>query len=176
MLDISRLTVGTIRIEPSEMDLEALVVEIVERHSEQFRVAGIEVKLSSSGATYGYWDRLRLDQVLSNLFLNAIKYAPRAVLEVRIKNEMHQVTAEIEDHGPGIKKEDQEKIFERFARKNVDVNIAGLGLGLYIAKQVVVAHGGSIEVESKPAKGACFKLTLPKLPPKPAESFTGLNC
>ena len=164
MLDLSRITTGHIQLQPELIQLNTLVQEAVETFAQQFASAGITYKLEQDQEISGYWDRVRLEQVLNNLFLNAIKYAPQSPLEVRVLDRFENVIIEIEDHGPGVNKMHREKIFERFERGGADVNSAGLGLGLYISKQIILHHGGEILVTESKGHGACFRITLPKKP------------
>ena len=162
MLDLSRIRTGTFRLEPEKVELCALVRELVERYQPQFYSAGIEVKVSTCDEVAGTWDRMRLEQVISNLFNNAIKYAPKAPLEVRVSRpNADEVLIEFHDQGPGISKTHQSKIFERFERAGADTSVSGLGLGLYISRQIVRGHGGDMEIDEAQEKGACFKVKLP---------------
>ena len=95
---------------------------------------------------------------------NAIKYAPGHPIQIRVSLEGESVILIVRDFGPGIPKERQSKIFELFERANVSRNVSGLGLGLYIVKQIVIGHHGNIRVESDEEKGTKFIIELPLLP------------
>jgi signal transduction histidine kinase len=109
----------------------------------------------------GRWDRDRLEQVLANLLTNALKYAPRAPLRVSTRAEGERVVLEVQDGGPGIAPEDQQRILERFERLVHASQVSGLGLGLHIARHIVAAHGGAIRLHSAVGEGARFVVELP---------------
>jgi two-component system sensor histidine kinase KdpD len=107
-------------------------------------------------------DRERLKQVLMNLVENAVKYSPAgAEVNVRAWADNGLVLVEVGDHGPGIPREQQGLIFEKFGRVNVGGGKPGSGLGLFIARSIAEAHGGSLKVRSAPGQGATFTLELP---------------
>ena len=107
------------------------------------------------------FDPLRLEQVVSNLLTNAIKYGPGKPIEVTVARDVRNARILVRDHGIGVAKEQQGRIFERFARAVSVREYGGLGLGLYISRQIAEAHGGSIEVQSAPGEGATFVLEFP---------------
>jgi signal transduction histidine kinase len=111
----------------------------------------------------GEWDRLRLEQVLDNLVANAVKFGAGHPVEVSAEAgaEDGSVRLEVSDHGIGISPEDQRRIFDRFERAVPATHYGGLGLGLWIVRNIVQAHGGDIRVESEPGKGSRFEVTLP---------------
>jgi signal transduction histidine kinase len=112
----------------------------------------------------GRWDRLRLERVLTNLLSNALKYGRGQPVEVRVRRVGELARLEVRDHGPGIPLEEQPYVFERFKRVSSAVEKAGFGLGLYIVRQLVEAHGGTTRVESVPGEGAAFIVELPLTP------------
>jgi PAS domain S-box-containing protein len=164
LLDVSRIASGQITLQRADLDLADAVEEIVERFAETAAVAGSTIEFRSAGAVRGRWDRLRVEQITENLIGNAIKYAPRApiVVTVSARDEMASLT--VRDNGPGIPAEDRERIFGPFERAVSTRNYGGLGLGLYIAHQNAVAHGGRITVSSEPGAGATFVVELPLQP------------
>jgi signal transduction histidine kinase len=107
------------------------------------------------------WDRLRIDQAITNLLTNALKYGDRQPVELRIESVGELVRVSVQDRGIGIAPEDLERIFGRFERAVSSRKISGLGLGLYITRQIVEAHGGQIRVESRLGEGSRFTLELP---------------
>lgn len=160
LLDVSRLTAGRLVLAPDEMDLWALVQGVAGRFSEQAQRAGCELLLEGSPLV-GRWDPSRLDQVITNLVANAIKYGPGAPVEIRLEARPAGARVEVRDHGVGVAADDHERIFERFERALSARNYGGLGLGLWIARRLVEAHGGAIRVESQPGAGARFIVELP---------------
>ena len=108
-------------------------------------------------------DALRIEQVVSNLLSNAARYAPGAPVDVLLEQEDRTVRLVVRDQGPGIPAEQRDAVFERFVRAGPPETAGGLGLGLYIARQIVTAHGGSIRAWN-PGKGAAFTIELPTTP------------
>jgi signal transduction histidine kinase len=125
------------------------------------RGAGCELSLKADGAIVGNWDRLRLEQVLTNLLANACKYGKGHPVEVWVEEVNGGARFGVIDHGIGIALEDQRRIFERFERAVAPRHYSGFGLGLWIARQVVDAHGGKIELTSAVGGGSRFIVELP---------------
>jgi signal transduction histidine kinase len=173
LLDVSRITSGKLTLDVQEISAVELVHEVLERLGEEIRAAGCEVVIASGEQVRFWGDRLRLDQVISNLVSNAAKYAPGARVTVRVRAIERGVEIDVEDDGPGIDPADHERIFSRFERAVGDrVNVAGLGLGLYIAREIARAHGGDLAVESAIGRGARFTLRLRRDPlPSPARAL-----
>jgi two-component system CheB/CheR fusion protein len=167
LLDISRIQTGRFEIDPSEVDVAALVEEIAVRFSEQLAQAGSELELHLDRALTARWDLRRMSQVLANLVSNAIKYAPQTPITISTQRLDGHAQIVVEDKGPGIPEDKQESIFERFERAGASPNIGGLGLGLFITRQIVEAHEGAIRVESKPGHGAKFIIELPLVVSRP---------
>jgi PAS domain S-box-containing protein len=162
LLDVSRVTSGRLALEPETIDLTALVRDTVERLTEESVKAGCRIQLQAPGPVLGMWDRQRLDQVVTNLVSNAIKYGAGCPIELKIEQTEAAAVLTVRDHGIGIDAEHQARIFGRFERAVSDRNYGGLGLGLWIARQIVEAHGGTIRVESAPGRGALFAVGLPR--------------
>lgn len=165
MLDLSRINVGRLTLAPEDMDLVALVREILARFEQQFSEAGIPFSFESSESELlGRWDSGRMDQVITNLLTNALKYGARRPIEIRVgRLPGDQVELQVRDHGIGISPEDQARVFERFERAVSEQHFGGLGLGLAIAREIVRAHGGEIELQSELGKGSTFTVRLPRL-------------
>ena len=162
MLDVSRITSGRLVLEVDEVPVRALLEEVAHRLEHQLAEAGcpIRVECEHEGTVQG--DRLRLGQVLENLVGNAAKYAPGGLVTLRARTDAGALLLEVEDRGQGIAPEDQQRIFARFERAVRDArHIGGLGLGLYIAREIVRAHGGDISVASEVGRGATFRVALP---------------
>ena len=161
LLDVTRIETGKLTYKFEPFDLNIMTKEIIERFSEEAKYAKIKFKLSLQENVSTICDRYRIEQVLINLISNAIKYGSNSLIEVSVFKEPGRAIFTIKDNGMGIAKDMQSKIFERFERAINSTNISGLGLGLYITKQIVDAHQGSIEVESELNKGSTFKVCLP---------------
>ena len=164
LLDVSRVTAGRLVLELAEFDLAEVAREVAERFESQAESAGSELRLRTR-QVLGRWDRTRIDQVLTNLVSNAIKYGNGQPVEVTLEEREATALLTVRDHGMGISPENQQIIFERFERGRDTSMVSGLGLGLWIAKRMVEAHGGAIAVESAAGAGATFTVALPKAPP-----------
>lgn len=166
LLDVSRITADRLILELEECDLSELVREVVELFRPELEQAGIKLKLNIQPNIKGRWDRVRIQQVVSNLLLNAKKYGRSKPVEVSLQlaeNAKLGTEAKImvQDHGIGISKDEQEKIFGRFERLAPLENYDGLGLGLFICRSIVKAHGGLISVQSSLNDGSIFTVELP---------------
>jgi signal transduction histidine kinase len=113
----------------------------------------------------GAWDASRLDQVITNLLSNAIKYGAGKPVEITVDVTGDRAVLAVHDYGLGIPTEDQDRIFRRFERAASSRNYAGIGLGLWIVKQIVEALGGTVSVDSRPELGATFTVDLPRTRP-----------
>jgi len=160
LMDVSRITAGRLHLETEDVDLAALAGDVVDRFKEDAARAGCEIVLRAAGRVQGRWDRLRLEQVVTNLLSNALKFGAGHAVEVTVTEGEHARLV-VRDHGMGIAREDLERVFDRYERATAARGIAGLGLGLYIVRQILVAHGGSIRVESEPGAGSAFTVELP---------------
>ena len=123
--------------------------------------AGCELSREISGPLLGTWDALRVEQILTNIVANAIKYAAGAPIKVTLFQDGDEAVLRVRDHGPGVPEQDLQRIFGRFERAASMRHYGGLGLGLYVSNQIVQAHGGEIHAESGPAPGARFVMALP---------------
>jgi signal transduction histidine kinase len=163
VLDTSRIEAGTFSYRFDEVDLASLVDEAVEAAALAQQEVPVHVSVRSGALPTIRGDRARLRQVLGNLIENAVKYSPEDG-EVRISAAAANgaVQIDVRDSGPGIPRDQQERIFEKFGRADVEGGSKpGTGLGLFIARSIAEAHGGSLEVASGTGPGATFTLTLP---------------
>lgn len=160
MLDIARLNSGKFSHHPEEFEIKSLVLEVVERYRGQtgFDNQVIEVL---GDEVVGKWDRYRIEQVIINLLTNAIKYGANKPIEISIFPQGKFVSICFKDQGIGIHEEDQARIFQQFERAVSASEVSGLGLGLYIVRQIVEAHGGVVLVTSRLGHGSEFKVVLP---------------
>ncbi len=164
LLDASRLEAGKLPLEEEPVAVDALAERVAERFRTQTDAHQIDVKFPSDFPVVA-GDPARLEQVLNNLLSNAIKYSPkggRIRLAGRATDERIIIT--VTDEGVGIPFEEQPHIFESFFRgsREYQQQTSGAGLGLYLAKAIVEAHGGQIWVESDPGEGAAFSFDLPR--------------
>ncbi|MCF4996769.1 response regulator [Pseudomonas syringae] len=161
MLDVSRIRTGKLSIRPSPVDLRKLVQTLLENLAQQIEAAETSVSLEADDPVLGCWDEFRIEQVVTNLMTNALRYGGRNPVQVRVYRQGNEARVEVQDQGIGISEENQKRIFQQFERVSAKTVIAGLGLGLFISEQIVAAHGGSIVVESRINEGALFRVCLP---------------
>lgn len=163
LLDVSRIESGKLPFTMEELDLCEILNESIENNRLTFTRHQLIVSNEARVKVYG--DRHRLEQVMSNILLNAVKYSPRADrIEVSTTADEHKVTVAVKDFGMGIEGAHLTRIFDRFYRaENVAHSITGLGLGLYISSEIIKRHDGRIWAESEIDKGSTFYFTLPLL-------------
>ncbi|SET40330.1 PAS domain S-box-containing protein [Myxococcus fulvus] len=165
LLDVSRITAGKLRLEREEMDLAALVRELVPRYAEELARAGCALRLETPPTATGSWDKLRVEQVIQNLLSNAIKYGRGHPIEVQVGVDDQRAWLLVRDEGVGIAVEAQSRLFQRFERLASERHYGGLGLGLWIVRQIVDAMDGRILVRSASGQGSTFTVELPRRPP-----------
>jgi signal transduction histidine kinase len=159
MLDVSRISTGKLLIKKTNFNLSELLEELVERFLPQFEAVKCTVHREIYPEVYGVWDSYKIEQVINNLLSNAIRYSPHKNIFISLsKSETHAIL-KVQDEGMGIAEHNLERIFERFER--ISSVISGLGLGLYITRQIVNLHNGSIKVESQLGVGSTFIIELP---------------
>jgi PAS domain S-box-containing protein len=161
LLDVSRIATGRFELNRRRFDLADVVREVSEQLHDSADKAGCELRVRVDGAAPGTWDHLRVQQVLTNLVSNALKYASGAPVDIALSQRRGRAVVEVRDRGPGIPDADLPRIFERFERAAPTKHYGGLGLGLYVARQIVEAHGGAIDAQNDPAGGAVFTFELP---------------
>lgn len=158
LLDVSKIQSGKFHFAFSKGTVSEVVEEVVDRHKEVITSSGCTLYVSDIPDVIVSWDKMRIEQVLINLLMNAVKYAPGKI-ELNIKEEKGSIIMEVRDHGDGIDPDKLKNIFERFSRATND-SISGMGLGLYIVKEIVEGHGGEVNVVSS-SEGTSFTVTLP---------------
>lgn len=161
MLDVSRARTGKLAIAPAPFDLAASARAVVEAIQAQAEGSGVALTLSAPPALPMVGDEFRIEQVITNLLTNALRYGQGKPVAVTVGTRQNEAFVSVRDQGMGIAPADQERIFEQFERTEGVTQIAGLGLGLYIARQIAQAHQGRLEVRSALGDGAEFILSLP---------------
>jgi signal transduction histidine kinase len=165
LLDVSRMHAGRMLYRLEEVELSGLVAETIERFADQLEAARCPVQVSAPDKLLMSCDRFRVEQVLTNLLTNAMKYGAGMPIRVSVSPIEGGARIEVTDEGMGIAPEKHARIFDRFERAISHHSISGLGLGLFIARQIVEAHGGSIGLRSEVGKGSTFTVQLPFEPP-----------
>jgi signal transduction histidine kinase len=161
MLDVSRIRTGKLSIRPTHFDLAALVRGLLHNFAPQIEAAETSVSLDAEQSVMGDWDEFRIEQVISNLLTNALRYGAKSPIHLKVYSENGEARVEVRDFGIGISEENQQRIFQQFERVSANHVATGLGLGLFISEQIVAAHGGTITVESRIGEGALFRVCLP---------------
>jgi PAS domain S-box-containing protein len=163
LLDVSRIGEGRLRLEPERFELGPLIEEVVGRFSEIASPTESSIDVRADQGIHGNWDRSRIDQVVTNLLSNALKYGAGSAIDVTARKADGTAVITVRDRGIGIAKSEQRRIFERFERSVDTRSYGGFGLGLWIAREIVVASGGTIEVDSAEGSGSSFIVRLPAL-------------
>jgi hypothetical protein len=161
LLDVSRIATGKFELHPESFDLGQVTSEVVERMSEAAQAASCRIETEVAPQLVGTWDRFRVEQVITNLLGNAIKYAAGCPIHVGVFADKGEAVIEVSDRGPGLPPQN-DQIFGRFERAASMRNYGGLGLGLYIVQQIAEAHGGSVAACNAPDGGARFLVRLPR--------------
>lgn len=161
ILDVSRIQTGRIELVIDEpVDLCDVARDIVAGFERELAASGSALTLQAEGEIWGAWDRMRLEQVVSNLVSNAIRYGNSEPITVLVTQNGTEATLTVADRGIGISEADRPRIFERFERAHVR-NRAGFGVGLWIVRELVDAMRGHVSVESSPGAGSSFHVVLP---------------
>jgi signal transduction histidine kinase len=166
MLDVSRARTGRLTINPGPFDLAESVRAVVEAISDQASASGVALELAAPETLPCVGDEFRIEQVVTNLLTNALRYGQGRPVAITVGTSGTEALVSVRDQGMGISPEDQERIFQQFERAQGDSQVPGLGLGLFIARQIAHAHRGQLAVRSTPGEGSEFILALP-LPAAP---------
>jgi signal transduction histidine kinase/CheY-like chemotaxis protein len=168
LLDVAQSSAAHLTLDLHRVDLCQLTRQVTDRLAEVASKAGCTVEIRAKEPVVGRWDPRRLEQLLTNLLSNALKYGKGKRVEIDCSNALGAAALSIRDHGIGIAPADAARIFERFERAVSARQFSGLGLGLHIARSIAIAHGGSIVVRSELGQGATFLVSLPFEPPSPS--------
>ena len=162
LLDLSRIRLGRLELSREDVDLVEVAREVVAPYLVDPALArGSSVRVVAEGPIVARVDRVRVEQVLANLLANAAKFGEGRPIEVRVAREVGLVRVAVADQGVGLSPEEAARIFGRFERAAPAQHFPGLGLGLYVAREIAEAHGGRISAEGAPGKGATFTVELP---------------
>ncbi len=161
LLDVSRVHANKLTLDLGQVELRGLVEDVVDRMSGEFANAGVRLEVSRGHEVTGLWDRGRLEQILLNLLSNALKYGAGKPVRIEVTADGQWAHLSVKDEGLGLREEDRSRVFERFERAISANEASGLGLGLYIAREIAQAHGGDISVESRLGEGSTFTVSLP---------------
>ena len=161
MLDVSRINSGTLSIRRQPTELGALLARVIDDLTPLAEASGSNFALRAGAAVEGNWDAFRLEQIVVNLLGNALRYGPGQPVHVSLATADGYALIEVRDHGVGIAAADRERIFDAFERVSHHDGSGGLGLGLYISRQLARAHGGAIALLDADGAGALFRVSLP---------------
>jgi signal transduction histidine kinase len=174
LLDVTRITSGHLPLAPQPVDLREVIGTLIDRLTESLERSGSRVTLTADSIV-GIWDATGIETVVTNLLMNAVKYGEGKPVEVSVTRDERGAVISVNDHGIGIAPEDHERIFERFERAVPLQHYGGFGIGLWVAKRVVEAHGGTISVSSAPGRGSTFVVALPIAPGAPPSAPPGFG-
>jgi PAS domain S-box-containing protein len=161
LLDVSRINAGRLELDFQKVDLAAVVRDVCDRFEEESIQAGCQLICELPEGLVGRWDPTRLDQVITNLVANGIKYGAGKPVRLSVTRDEDRVHVTVSDQGIGIREEDLARVFGRFERLVSARNYGGFGLGLWISRQIIEAHRGAIDVQSAPGQGSTFVVSLP---------------
>jgi len=168
LMEFSKIRAGVVELQCEPMNLAEAVADVCERFERELATARIQLRTSLDHAVTGEWDRMRIEQITTNLVSNAIRYGGRNEIEVVVDASDGIARLVVQDHGPGIEVADQQRIFSRFdqgghgAQAGQVRHTGGFGLGLWIVRRLCMAMGGQIDLESEPGEGARFIVSLPR--------------
>lgn len=162
MLDLHRIKSGNLTMRLENLDIVELIRNVILTNIGRDNELKDKITFYCEEVVFGEFDAFRIEQVINNLFTNSIKYGDNKPVEIIFNKLDKFVKITFKDQGIGIDKSDQERIFNRFERvKKNEKNIKGVGLGLYVTKQIIEAHQGTIQVSSQIGTGSTFEVILP---------------
>lgn len=167
LLDVTQLQAGRPVLRRSRVDAGELVREVVQAYAAEAAFHGSRLEADAAGEVAGCWDAHMVEEILANLVSNAIKYGGGTPVRIGLAADADCAYFTVADSGPGIAEDQRSRMFARFERLvSNSRQRSGFGLGLWIVGRMVQAHGGSIEVRSRPGEGAAFRVTLPLAEPQ----------
>jgi len=161
LLDACEIGAGPPSIEPAKTDLGGIVDDVMQAFADRAARVRTELLVSVRGPVVGCWDPIRLEQIVVNLIDNSIKFGAGKPVHVDVEARNGWARLSVRDEGPGFSGDDAKHAFDRYWRAKAARNIGGLGLGLYVAKEMAEAHGGTLSLESIQGKGSTFTLEQP---------------
>jgi PAS domain S-box-containing protein len=173
LLEVSQLEARELAIDPHEDDLARTVRDAVARARTEAARRGVELRLDAPPAVRARFDRHRVEQALSHLLSNALKYGQGSPVEVSLRSEGAVASIAVRDRGIGVAPAERERIFARFERAVSARHYGGLGLGLFVARRIAEAHGGTVRLEGEPSQGTTFTIELPLSGPAPSPAGDG---
>lgn len=162
LLEFSRASEGGIALARAPVDLAELARTAVEGLRGRAAATGTELRLVAPRVVQGEWDGARLARAIGHLVQNAAKFGRGKPVDVTVSDDEGEARVTVRDRGPGVEGEVRERIFAKFERSAPAENVGGLGLGLWMARAIAEAHGGTVTLESSPGEGATFALRIPK--------------
>lgn len=161
LLNVSIASTGRITLNKEKVNLSEIVGNLTRKYVEEIKLSGCSVHTYiKDDQIIGNWDSIRIEQAITNLFMNALRHAKNTKIVLTAKKDDHWAIFKIKDSGKGIPEQLQNEIFEPF-KSATNSKTRGLGVGLFITKQIILGHGGQISVDSKPGKGSTFTIKLP---------------
>jgi signal transduction histidine kinase len=161
LVDVSRITSGKLQLSKERADLVEILRSVAERFGDDAERSGSSLRLEDHAPIWGEFDVSRIDQVATNLLSNAIRYGLGKPISIGVEDNGDRSRFWVSDQGIGVPPEHQARIFQQFERAAPATNYAGLGLGLWIARQLVEAMGGTISVRSAADAGSIFTVEIP---------------
>jgi len=161
LLSVARIGGGELTLKRRPCDLAAIAREVSARYCEDAEKAHCPLQVHADASVIGEWDREQIERVVINLLTNAIKFGAGKPIEISVTSQECGACLQVKDAGIGIAEEDQGRLFKRFERVAPLMHFGGLGLGLYISREIVNAHGGTIQARTALGQGACFVVNLP---------------
>jgi PAS domain S-box-containing protein len=162
LLDLGRIRTGRFHFTFEEVDLGDVVRDVTARSGAELAKCGSSLSITTAGGLVGQWDRFRLEQIVSHLLSNAMKFGLRKPISIAVSSGDGRATLVVRDQGAGIAPEMHERIFQPFERAVSARNYGGLGLGLHIVRTIVQGLGGTVSVESQLGHGSAFIVELPQ--------------